>query len=103
MHNYLGWKVVARYLNYLERDTWESCAKETIDVMGFGVASVFARQNFSRELKILVELMINAMKEVLKKTLNKFVWQDDRSRLAATKEVDDMIHSIGTNSCNLVC
>ena len=66
--------------------------------MGFAVASMFARQNFGGELKSLVESMIVAVKEESKKTVQiDFDLLDYRSQMAATKEMDDMIHWIGIN------
>ena len=114
LYSYLGWHTID-LLDFLtnqdlemidgmlnERDTWASCARKTINVMGIAVGSMFARKNYHKESKNLVESMIVAIKEELKISLNKVDWLDDETRLAATKKADAMIHSIGINCLNSV-
>ena len=77
-----------------DRDTWATCATNTVKAMGFAVASMLSRQNN------LVKSPIDTVKEQVKKNVNNADWLDYeiRSRLAAIWKTDEMMHSsIGTS------
>ena len=105
----MGWTIVG-LLDFLTKedfeivtdvlkddDSWESCARKTIDVMGYAVGSVLVRKSFNNDSNNLVESMFVAIKEELKNNLNNIDWLDDETRLAAVEKLDEMIHMRGNN------
>ncbi|OWA50603.1 Endothelin-converting enzyme 1 [Hypsibius exemplaris] len=111
--NYIGWKVIARYIEQLSkpyRDEWakhwqriegkvvahekpatERCATDVTSSMPWAVDAVYVRDFVPKDLKEQAAVMVDDMKLGFREMLHEATWMDRQTSDAALRKLDAML------------
>ena len=115
IYNYLMWRVVMDLVPFLpppyqvpraqfrrvllgvlaDRNRWSQCVEWTNKKMGMAVGSLFVKNHFNHESKIVALEMIHGIRESFNELLMENHWMDDATRRVAKDKADSMNERIG--------
>ena len=115
VYNYMMWRVVMDLVPFLpppyqvpraqfrrvllgvlaDRNRWSQCVEWTNKKMGMAVGSLFVKNHFNHESKIVALEMIHGIRESFNELLMENHWMDDATRQVAKDKADSMNERIG--------
>ena len=115
IYNYVMWRVVMDLIPFLppqyqvpraefrrvllgvlaDRNRWSQCVEWTNKKMGMAVGSLFVKNHFNHESKVVALEMIHGIRESFNELLMENHWMDDPTRQVAKDKADSMNERIG--------
>ena len=115
IYNYIMWRVVMDLIPFLppqyqvpraefrrvllgvlaDRNRWSQCVEWTNKKMGMAVGSLFVKNHFNHESKVVALEMIHGIRESFNELLMENHWMDDPTRQVAKDKADSMNERIG--------
>ena len=115
IYNYMMWRVVMDLVPFLppqyqvpraqfrrvllgvlaDRNRWSQCVEWTNKKMGMAVGSLFVKNHFNHESKVVALEMIHGIRESFNELLMENHWMDDATRQVAKDKADSMNERIG--------
>ena len=115
IYNYIIWRVVMDLVPFLppqyqvpraqfrrvllgvlaDRNRWSQCVEWTNKKMGMAVGSLFVKNHFNHESKVVALEMIHGIRESFNELLMENYWMDDATRQVAKDKADSMNERIG--------